>query len=118
MSGFTFNINEISNKDNKYYIGFWQNEKYFLDIEDIILKEFTLKNKMRNVSEVFQNQIIKNQSSVSLHVRRTDILDPKNKYGGICDLNYYDRAMSIIEEQIEKPTYFVFSIIFNKVIML
>jgi hypothetical protein len=109
-NAFSYNKKEIVNKDNKYYVGFWQNEKYFQEISDVIRKNFTLKKK---TSIVFNNNLQKvngSQNSISIHVRRTDILDPKNKYGGICDLEYYNKAIKYLVDKIDSNiTLFIFS---------
>lgn len=99
---------EFNEKDNQYYIGFWQNEKYFKTISSLIKKEITLKERMSLVSEDFSNKIDSN-NSVSIHVRRTDILNPENIYNGICDINYYHKAISLIKEKVNNPVFFVFS---------
>ena len=55
-------------------------------------------------------KIIKStENPISLHVRRTDILDPKNPYGGICDIDYYKQAESLIKQKVGIPSFFVFS---------
>lgn len=90
--------------------GFWQNEKYFKNIENDIKKEFTLKNPP---DEKFQDilQKIENTTSVSIHIRRGDYIEnPKtNSYHGICDLEYYSQAIDTIKNQVNNPSFFIFS---------
>lgn len=54
---------------------------------------------------------IKNSQSVFIHVRRGDFLSDrfKEQYAGICTLEYYRKAVEIIEHEISTPSYFVFS---------
>ena len=108
-NAFEYNEKEFNNKDNRYYVGFWQNEKYFKDISGDIRKDLTLKEKMGGASACFFNRIAGDSASVSIHIRRTDILDPKNLYGGICDIGYYERAIELVGEKVKNPSFFVFS---------
>lgn len=90
-----------------YYEGSWQNEKYFKDYRDKILKAFTFKNPLSERNLNLQNQI-NCCNSVSIHVRRGDYLkDPT--YKGICDLPYYINAIKIIKSKVDNPHFFIFS---------
>jgi hypothetical protein len=106
--------NRISNTDkriincdgNAYIEGWYQNEKYFGIIRDVLLKEFTLK---RDPGTQFQDAKleISNCESVSIHFRRGDYLT--NKFFGAVPLNYYYRAVKIINEKVKQPVYYIFS---------
>ena len=89
---------------------FWQNEKYFKNIESDIRDEFTLKKPLDNR---FANVIkqIENTPSVSMHLRRGDYVDDKKTKAvhDVCDLEYYNRAIDIILAQVNSPTFFIFS---------
>ena len=96
--------------DNVYLEGYWQSEKYFLDCEEIIRKEFTVRTepgeKNRQIAE-----IIKNTESVSVHVRRGDyVTNPTtSQYHGSCSMEYYREAVGRAVSQIQRPHFFVFS---------
>ena len=87
----------------------FQKEKYFSEIRDILLKEITLKKPLADESLEQQKIIDDCEQSVSIHVRRTDILNPKHLFGGICDIPYYHKAISLIKEKIDNPIFFIFS---------
>ncbi len=95
---------------NVYLEGYWQNEKYFEDIKDLIREEFKIKHKIKKENEEIK-KIITSNNSVSIHIRRGDyVQDPTtSKYHGICSLGYYYDAMSKIADMAEKPYFFVFS---------
>jgi hypothetical protein len=96
--------------DGFFIKGYWQSEKYYKDIEDVIRKDFTFKYKPnKKNSELLKN--IKKTNSVSVHVRRGDyVQDSKtNEYHGICGLDYYRKAFGIIGRKVEEPHFFVFS---------
>ncbi|GAJ06962.1 unnamed protein product, partial [marine sediment metagenome] len=42
---FNFDLNMLKVSGNAYIEGYWQSEKYFKDVENIIRKEFTIKYK-------------------------------------------------------------------------
>ncbi|MFA7314320.1 MAG: alpha-1,2-fucosyltransferase [Candidatus Magasanikbacteria bacterium] len=90
---------------------YFQSEKYFRNIEDVVRKEFTLKNEMSESASKFEQEILHNRNSVSLHIRRGDyVSDIKtNDYHGVCDLNYYERAIKYLKEKIGEIKIFVFS---------
>jgi hypothetical protein len=95
---------------NVYLDGFWQSEKYFIDIAEIIRREFTMKPQPDPHSQELA-QMITATSSVALHIRRTDyVLDPQtNQTHGTCDLDYYYACVQGMTERVVAPHFFVFS---------
>jgi hypothetical protein len=107
---FHFDPNILSSPKNVYLNGFWQSEKYFKDIEDVIRREFTIKIKPDSNNKQI-TKLIKSVNAVSLHVRRTDYISnaAMNQFHGTCDLVYYQRAVEIIAREVLSPHFFVFS---------
>jgi len=97
-------------KDNVYLEGYWQSEKYFKDIENIIRKEFTFKAAPDNVNQKMLDRIT-SCDSISIHIRRGDyVVDGKtNRFHGVCDLDYYFKAVGLVAKQVKAPHFFVFS---------
>ena len=92
--------------DNVFLDGYWQTEKYFQDIEDIIKKEFVVKEHLSEQALMLANQIRKN-NSVCVNVRRGDFI--LNSYHNVCDLRYYRKAEAIISSKIQDPYFYIFS---------
>ena len=91
--------------------GFWQSEKYFKDIREILLKDFTLKNQLSSSSKELKLKISNEQNSVSLHVRRTDYVANEHNirfYGSHCNQEYYTKALSMICNKINTDNIHVF----------
>lgn len=90
--------------------GFWQHHRYYLDLPQQILTEFTLKNEFVENYGIL-DQIAADHCSVSVHIRRGDyVSDPNNlSWFGILPPDYYQRAMAYIESKIKNPRYYVFS---------
>ncbi len=95
-----------------YLDGYWQSEKYFTSIEDIIRKEFTFKLPMQDPRNKEIVEKMKTTNSVSLHVRRGDyVTNPSaaKVHGNICTLDYYEKAIKLVNNKVQDPVFFVFS---------
>jgi hypothetical protein len=93
-----------------YLKGYWQSEKYFIRIRDILLQEFKPKNDLSSYSIGIAGKINTSAVSVSLHVRRGDyLLDKNQKTHGVCTLDYYTKAIASFEYQYKDIVFFIFS---------
>lgn len=106
-----FNQAVLQLPDDSYLMGYFASFKYFDDIRDIILEDFSLKNPLSEKSAEVLTQI-KNSNSVSIHFRRGDFLTNK----GIKDIvsatnsdEYYQNAINYSLQNIENPHFYVFS---------
>ncbi|NVJ88626.1 MAG: alpha-1,2-fucosyltransferase [Flavobacteriaceae bacterium] len=106
-----FNKDFKSLKGNEYVKGYFQTEKYFKEIRETLLSEFVIKQKLSSKTKKIEQQILALKNTCSLHIRRGDyISDEKaNKVHGTCDLDYYDRAIKIINKKYSEITFFIFS---------
>jgi hypothetical protein len=101
-------INEL--KPPVYLAGFWQTERYFRDIAEVLRGDFTPLEPLDS-----QNALIKTKiaavNAVSVHVRRGDYVGKEriNKSHGTCSLDYYRRAAEFIFDRVDEPHFFVFS---------
>lgn len=96
---------------NAYINGFWQTEKYFLEIKNIIKNDFVLKKPFGSRAEMIATEIDNTKTSVSIHIRRGDFINNEKTraYHGVCEKEYYNRAIKMICEKIHAPKFFVFS---------
>ena len=96
--------------DNTFLHGYWQNEKYFIEIRDILLREFTLKNPLRPNSVAWKEKILSATCAVSLHVRHGDYLTYGGRNGfGIISEDYYLNCIAELHKHYSDITVFVFS---------
>ncbi len=99
----------------KYLDGFFQSYKYLEPIRRELLEEISLKDKSFELKHFSLLQEIKANESVALHIRRGDYVNnPVTKKAHfICDLNYYQKAISLIKEKLNEknliPKFFIFS---------
>lgn len=93
-----------------YLDGFWQNEKYFIDIREVLIQDFSPKHEISKEAQQYLNDI-ENSNSISLHVRRGDyVADPHtNSVHGVCGIDYYKRAINYIMEHTINPIFYIFS---------
>jgi len=104
-----FDENILRTKDNVCLDGYWQSEKYFKDIENIIRAEITLKKELSDEARQIEKNIL-STNSISLHIRHGDYLNQKmSKIFEICGHDYYSKAIDKITETEKNPTFFIFS---------
>ena len=108
--GYCFNKELIGLGDNVYLEGYWQSEKYFEHVKDIIKSDFIFKIPLNNTVMELKNKI-SSEESVSLHVRRGDFVKDKvvNQIHGICSPEYYSNCITYIKERINNPIFYIFS---------
>ena len=90
--------------------GFFQNERYFLSIREFILKEFSLREPGKKLTETLE--FIRSTPSVSMHIRRGDyVSNPHaNAYHGVLTLEYFNKAYTHVVSRIGSDfTLFIFT---------
>jgi len=107
---FHFDPELLALPDGIYLDGYWQSEKYFIDIENILRQEFTIKFPQSGANRLLADQIA-DCESVSLHIRRGDYVSSPTtgKVHGVCRLDYYDRCVEQLVRNVDKPHFFIFS---------
>ncbi|NDJ26781.1 hypothetical protein DMB95_01920 [Campylobacter sp. MIT 12-8780] len=93
-------------RKNTFYEGFFQSQKYSAHIWDSIAQDLNLKEKLNDENLKLLEQI-QALNSVSLHIRRGDYLSLPEF--NVCTLEYYQKAITYINERVENPHYFIFS---------
>ena len=97
-------------KESIYLDGYWQSEKYFTSISDVIQNCFRLKNDGLSDTRISIINKIKKTNSISIHIRRGDYTIPKyNKVHGLTTLEYYKKAISYISKRVDFAELFIFS---------
>ena len=104
---FSFDKHILNDPKSRIYWGYWQNTKYFEHLANKIRKCFMFKKPLTGKNEQIA-EIISCCESVSIHIRRGDYIG-HDLLGGICDLDYYKQAISVIENSVSTPNFFIFS---------
>lgn len=107
---FKFSHNMLMGSDNKYYDGYWQSEKYFIDASTQIRNDFTFANPLDVINSEIVNKM-QLSNSVSIHIRRGDyVQNPKvAEVHAMATMDYYKAAIEHIAENISSPHFFIFS---------
>ncbi len=106
---FTFDPLVLEATSETYLDGYWQSEKYFADVADLLRTEFSLRTPPSAETARLAAEIAE-KSAVSIHVRRGDYLDQvSNEHHGVCGLEYFTSAVETIRTQVDTPSYVVFS---------
>ena len=107
--GYWDGINNIPT--DSYLVGYWQTEKYFSKIAEVLRSDFTFRSKLDSENAGWAERMERSSAAVSLHVRRGDYAtNPKTKAThGICSLEYYRTAISFIAERVKAAEFFIFS---------
>ncbi len=101
----------FSLSDGVHLDGYWQSEKYFSNIEDIIRKQFALKSPPQGKNQEILQRIMSSNSSCCVHVRRGDnVSNPDSvRIHGCPKTDYYVDAMKKMMEWIPNAHFYVFS---------
>ena len=97
---------EVNNIRFGFLKGYWQSEKYFSVIANIIRAKFAFPMLTDERNRAVQDAIA-NNNAVSLHIRRGDYLRPD--MGCSLNIEYYLNAMALMNERVSDPYYFIFS---------
>lgn len=98
---------QVLRLDGCYIEGYWQSEKYFLDIREKIVETYRFP-KLPEQLHVWEERI-RNSCAVSMHIRRGDYL--RFPYlQNICTVDYYRRSMDYFRESLpEMPVFYIFT---------
>lgn len=107
---FNFDPRILELSGTAYLNGYWQSEKYFMDVSDTIRSDFGLTCVPSAFSERIADSI-NNSQSVSIHVRRGDYVSNSavSSFHGEQRLDYYLASIKHITQNIQSPQFFVFS---------
>ena len=103
----------VTFNDNVFVGGNWMhNEKYFVEIEEILRRELTFKNPLGKISAKWEKKILAADCAVSLHLRMGDYLLPTNRnthWGKLVSFDYFSNCIASLKKIVPKFTLFVFS---------
>lgn len=101
-----YNKYDVERNDDIFYDGYWQNEDYFKNIRKSILDAFCFPGIVDERNKILIEKLY-GKNSVSCHVRRGDYL--KHPMMCVCTPEYYARAISKMNQQVNPELYCVFS---------
>ena len=108
---FTFNPEILTLTNTPLYLdGYWQSEKYFIDVADELRKEFCVAAEPTGENKLMLNRIGATDA-VCLHIRRGDYVKNQhtNSVHGTASLEYYYQAVRHIQSTHPNLELYVFS---------
>lgn len=105
-----YDPNILRTPKDVYLYGYWQSEKYFVDVDDLIRKDFSFRDPLDCLNKAAADIAMKTDS-VSLHVRRGDYVSSSEvgRVFGMCDRDYYRNCVRLLAERVSNPHFFIFS---------
>jgi hypothetical protein len=88
--------------------GYWQTEKYFLEVESLLRRELTVRDDLEGENAAIASRITAT-NSVAVHVRHGDNASGVETALGTLPRSYYDRAIQGVRNEVPNPRFFVFS---------
>jgi Glycosyl transferase family 11 len=106
---FHFDENFVKLGSHVLLKGYFQSEKYFTPVKDIIRKEFVVKPELIGGVTLY-GQALLSENSVAVHIRRGDYTDkPLAEYHGILPVDYYTKAIDLVKEKLFGVKFYFFS---------
>jgi hypothetical protein len=96
---------------HEIYRGTFQSEKYFENSFSEVRLNLRFQEQKTSLETQHLKAKISEQNSISLHIRRGDYLSDKfsSGFAGICNLEYYERAVQYIKQNVSNPVFYIFT---------
>ena len=109
-SGIAYDASVLTLREPVCLVGYWQSERYFIDIADRIRADFTLSEPLSDANARLL-ELARSGDSVGLHVRRGDFISLSDaaQVHGLCSIDYYRRGISLVRERRPQCRFLVFS---------
>lgn len=106
----SYNSSYLNISKNSILYGYWQNERYFIDIRNTLLKDFLIKGDVSRKNQKYLDEIT-NKQAIAVHIRRGDYVNNKENLSiySQCDESYYYSAINYITQNVQFPELFIFS---------
>jgi len=105
---------ELFSLEDKYITGYFACQKYYSDIMDELIEKFEFpahSDDMLHTRNMALVDKMENETSVSVHIRRGDYLDPPNAaiLGNIATEEYYKGAMDYFRVKDKSTHFYIFT---------
>jgi hypothetical protein len=94
---------------DKYIIGIFQNAEMVYNVKKEVQDAFSF-SPFTDKKNIKLKKEIESCNSVSIHLRKgEDYLLRATAYKGTCNVDYYEKAISLIKEKVSAPKFYVFT---------
>lgn len=106
---FNQGILEFVPKGSVYLEGYWQNEKYFSDISNVIRSDLRIRSPLDQINIELAAEM-RNSQSVAIHIRYFDLDEDAGDVSTLnASISYYERALKEIIKRVPDAHFYVFS---------
>ncbi len=105
-NGFDERLLNLIPQERVYLDGLWQSERYFKDVQQTIRVDLRIIPPEDALNQRMAEEI-RNSNAVALHVRWFDA--PGSEAANNISAAYYQHAITLLEQKIQSPRYFLFS---------
>lgn len=97
-------------RGDAYLDGYWQSEKYFSGMREMIRKDFIFKEGPNEIYRRILGEILERES-VSIHIRRGDFAQSEKagRIHGVLESSYYEDAVKYIANHVQNVHFYLFS---------
>ncbi len=109
--GFDYDTRFEQIQDSCYLVGGWQSFRYFTSIADELIRDFSFKGTLSAPARQAEAMIQSEPNTIGIHVRRGDYVGNPRTLArhGICDVDYYRRALAAVSMNFDVVTPVIFS---------
>ena len=118
ITSYNEEIYNLKLSENIFLEGYFESEKYFIDIKDKISSEFKFLNEVRYQKSAFFSEISKS-NSVSICLRQNRFIEGINRNNELNkkksvkftneQIEYIKKSISYIKKNVQKPNFFIWS---------
>jgi len=118
ITNYNEEIYNLKLSKNIFVEGYFESEKYFIDIKDKIASEFKFLNEERYQKSAYINEITKS-NSVSICLRQNRFIEGINRNNELNkkksvkftneQIEYINKSILYIKKNVQKPTFFIWS---------
>ncbi|MFQ8664131.1 alpha-1,2-fucosyltransferase [Anaerostipes caccae] len=106
---FEFGYKDIKIRNCDFYLkGYFESPKYFQEIDEILIREFTPKIAPSKINRSLYH-VIKSTQSICVTVRKFELQSAETKELEICNKEYFYRGVEIIRETYPDANVIIFS---------
>lgn len=100
---------EIPRKSGQYMMGVFQNASMVETVREEVLDAFTFLPFSVGENFRLMNEMLSNEQSVGIHVRKGKDYTKRALYQNTCSIEYYKKAVKYLQEKVESPKFYVFT---------
>ncbi len=119
ITKFDDNITTIKFAKNVYFEGYFETEKYFKDIKDLVLNEFSFNDQKKFIESPYYSEI-NSSNSISICLRQNRFTEGKDNVDNVLNskksttftkeqILYINKSINHFKNIVDKPTFFLWS---------